>query len=219
MCWNKDVSLNTFLFSGFVLLLIIYNNAYTKYKIAELDIWVYVFFFSFIFMQLIEYFIWKNINNDYYNSFYSILAIFLVLFQPIASLMMIPSTYNTMKLNMVFLYSVLILPYSLYTLATTTINSSVSSMGHLKWNYFSKLGSYNIIMGPIWMFFFFIGLFLSKFYFVFIFEILLVIAMLYYYYTDGTFTSMWCWFANTTMLYYAIYLLIYLPFMEKSKLC
>ena len=37
MCWNKDVSLNTFLFSGFVLLLIYYNNTYTKYKVAEFD--------------------------------------------------------------------------------------------------------------------------------------------------------------------------------------
>ena len=36
MCWNEHVSLNTFLFSSFVLLLIIYNNYYTKYKIKEL---------------------------------------------------------------------------------------------------------------------------------------------------------------------------------------
>ena len=87
MCWNKDVSLNTFLFSGFVLLLIYYNNTYTKYKVAEFDrIWVYVFFSSFILMQLIEYFVWKNINNAFYNSFYSVLAVLLILFQPIASL-------------------------------------------------------------------------------------------------------------------------------------
>ena len=29
MCWNKEVSLNTFLFSSFVFLLILYNNKYT----------------------------------------------------------------------------------------------------------------------------------------------------------------------------------------------
>ena len=45
MCWNKEVSLNTFIFSIFVLLLIMYNNAYTQYKIEELNsIWVYLFF-------------------------------------------------------------------------------------------------------------------------------------------------------------------------------
>lgn len=219
MCWNKDVSLNTFLFSGFVLLLIIYNNTYTKYKLVEVDIWVYIFYCSFIFMQLIEYFIWKNINNTFYNSFYSRLAILLVLFQPIASLLMISSNYNKLKWNMISLYSVLVLPYSLYKLTTTTINSSVSSMGHLKWNYFSNFGKYKLIFGTIWLFFFFFSIFLSRYHHVSIFQILLVIVMLYYYYKDGTFTSMWCWFANTTMLYYAVYLLIYLPFMEKSKLC
>ena len=42
--WNKDISLNTFLFSSFVLLLIIYNNTYTQYKINELEnIWMYLF--------------------------------------------------------------------------------------------------------------------------------------------------------------------------------
>ena len=53
MCWNKDVSLNTFLFSSFVILLIYYNNTYTKYKVAEFNsIWVYVFFGSFIFYAI-----------------------------------------------------------------------------------------------------------------------------------------------------------------------
>lgn len=35
MCWNENVSLNTFLFSSFVLLLIFYNNTYTQYKIKH----------------------------------------------------------------------------------------------------------------------------------------------------------------------------------------
>ncbi len=66
MCWNQHVSLNTFLFSSFILILIIYNNKYTQYKIKELNnVWIYVFFFSFISMQLIEFFIWRNINNKY----------------------------------------------------------------------------------------------------------------------------------------------------------
>ena len=58
MCWNEHVSLNTFLFSSFVLLLIIYNNLFTKYKIQELNnTFVYLFITSFVVMQLIEFFI------------------------------------------------------------------------------------------------------------------------------------------------------------------
>ena len=54
MCWNASVSLNTFLFSSFILGLIIYNNLFTKYKIQHLNnIWAYLFLSSFILMQLI----------------------------------------------------------------------------------------------------------------------------------------------------------------------
>ena len=61
MCWNQYVSLNTFLFSTFILLLIFYNNKYSIYKIKELNnIYAYFFLMSFITMQLIEFFIWKN---------------------------------------------------------------------------------------------------------------------------------------------------------------
>ena len=68
MCWNENVSLNTFLFSGFILALIIYNNSFTKYKIQELNNkWVYFFIASFVFMQLIEFFIWRNIDNKFSN--------------------------------------------------------------------------------------------------------------------------------------------------------
>ena len=68
MCWNSEVSLNTFAFSTFVLGMIIYNNAYTQYKIPELNnIWVYLLLFSVISMQLVEFFVWRNIDNKYYN--------------------------------------------------------------------------------------------------------------------------------------------------------
>ena len=68
MCWNAEVSLNTFLFSSFVLCLIIYNNTYTQYKIKDFNnIWIYLFFVSFILMQLFEFFIWRNVDNKLYN--------------------------------------------------------------------------------------------------------------------------------------------------------
>lgn len=84
MCWNKEVSLNTFLFSFGVLLLIIYNNKYTQYKIKELNnIRFYMFLSSIIFVQLLEYFIWININNSFYNQIFTTLVILLTLLQPV----------------------------------------------------------------------------------------------------------------------------------------
>ena len=50
MCWNENVSLNTFLFSSFVLLLIMYNNAFTQYKINELNnVYIYIYCISHIY--------------------------------------------------------------------------------------------------------------------------------------------------------------------------
>ena len=43
MCWNEHVSLNTFIFSIFVLLLIAYNNKYTQYKIEMFNIKLLLF--------------------------------------------------------------------------------------------------------------------------------------------------------------------------------
>ena len=54
MCWNQYISLNTFIFSVFVLLLIAYNNEYTQYKTPFFsNKFVYFFFMSFISMKLI----------------------------------------------------------------------------------------------------------------------------------------------------------------------
>jgi hypothetical protein len=87
MCWNQYVSLNTFLFSAFILVLIVYNNKYSPYKIDELNsIYAYFFLMSFFVMQLIEFFLWRNLNNKELNRLFSILGAFLLLLQPAASL-------------------------------------------------------------------------------------------------------------------------------------
>ena len=71
MCWNQYVSINTFVFSVFVLLLIMYNNKYSPYKIKELDnIYAYIFLMSFFTMQLIEFFLWRNLDNKELNKTY-----------------------------------------------------------------------------------------------------------------------------------------------------
>ena len=68
MCWNQYVSINTFIFSIFVLILIAFNNKYSPYKVKEFDsIFVYIFFISFISMQLIEFFIWRNLEDKKLN--------------------------------------------------------------------------------------------------------------------------------------------------------
>ena len=212
MCWNKDISLNTFLFSSFVLLLIIYNNTYTQYKIKELDnIWAYLFFVSFILMQLIEYFIWRNVNDPIYNNLFSIMATLLLIMQPIASAMLI--TNNTVRTNILSLYLVLTIPLTIYRLFTKKINSTVSPLNHLKWNFILYENSIiEKIFFLVWFIFFLFPLFYEGKTLGLLFGLLTFIIILYNYYKDKTVGSMLCWVVNSLMLYYAGYFLLYLPF-------
>jgi hypothetical protein len=189
-----------------------YNNKYTQYKIQELNnIWVYLFFISFILMQIIEYFIWKNINEPFYNKLFTILATLLLLVQPIASTMLI--TNKIVRSNLLTLYLVLSIPFSIYRFMTRNIYSSVSPLGHLNWNLLldkkSKLD--NLIM-TLWFIFFLFPLFYQGYRYGFLFGFLTLLFIMYNYSKDGTVGSMWCWIVNSIMVFYASYLLLYLPF-------
>jgi len=214
MCWNENVSLNTFLFSSFVLALIIYNNSFTKYKIQELNNkWVYFFIASFVFMQLIEFFIWRNINNNFYNNIFSNLATLLLIIQPILSIMIL----TNVKLRNVLLifYLSLAVPYSIYKFSNSNIHSVISESGHLRWKFFDT--SPVIWMG--WLFFFLFSFVYEKNWIGLFFGLITLIIAFLNYTKDHTMWSMWCWGVNSVMIYYAIYLLIYLPFLEKMNIC
>ena len=211
MCWNAEVSLNTFLFSGFVLLLIIYNNTYTQYKIKDLNSkWTYIFFLSFILMQLIEFFIWRNVNNPYYNSIFTMLATILLFFQPIASTMIL--TNNKIRNSLLVIYLTIAVPFMIYRFLTKKIYSEVTTLNHLHWNMVFYDNSYEHVFFFIWLFFFLFPLFYQGYFYGFLFGLLTFIIITYKYYKDKSVGSMWCWIVNTVMLYYAAYLLLYLPF-------
>ena len=218
MCWNKDISLNTFLFSSFVLLLIMYNNKYTQYKIKELDsVWVYLFIFSFILMQLIEYFIWRNINDPIYNNIFSIMATLLLFVQPIASAMLIPS--KTVSTNIITLYLILTGPLTLYRLFTKKISTTISPLNHLSWDLvLYKNNILDSLLGVLWIMIFLFPLFYIGEFFGLLFGSLTLMVIVYNYYKDDSVGSMWCWIVNSIMLYYASYLLLWLPLFTPLKI-
>jgi len=214
MCWNQYVSMNTFIFSGFVLLLIIYNNKYSPYKIKELDnIYAYLFLMSFFTMQLIEFFIWRNLNNKDLNSLFSILGTLLLLLQPVASLMLL-NDYN-LRNKMLFIYVVPTVLYFFNQVFTKKFETTVSKNGHLKWNWFNLTG-YRQILFVFWLFFLFFSLFINKHYLGLTYTIILLIITLYSYSNSGSFGSLWCWSINSLMIFYAIKLLVILPYKENG---
>lgn len=215
MCWNQDVSLNTFLFSMFVLGMIMYNNKYTQYKITELNNgFVYLFFISFISIQLAEFFLWRNINDKFYNYVFSIVIIIILTIQPICSLLLL--TNLALRNTMLILYSVIIIPYTIYFMSVYK-NATITSHGHLKWN--TNITSNSTFFSCIWVFFFLFSLFVEKYYICLSFAILLIIISFYGYYKEGAFGTMWCWLANTVFLFLAVKLLVYLPYREHKSIC
>jgi hypothetical protein len=214
MCWNQAVSLNTFLFSGFVLALIVYNNAYTQYKIKELNnIWIYLFFLSFILIQLVEYFLWRNIDNPRYNQLFTTFASILIFLQPIAAGMIIPNT--TVRTYFVTLYTVFGFPFWLYRFMSRKMEATVSPWKHLNWNLqVFEDPQWRILLLLLWLICFLFPLFYAGKRVGALFGLITLLVVAYHYLVDGTVASIWCWVINSVMLYYAVYLLFYLPFQK-----
>jgi hypothetical protein len=212
MCWNQYVSINTFLFGIFVLILIAVNNKHSPYKVKEFDsIFVYLFFVSFISMQLIEFFIWRNLKNKTMNKLFSILGAFLLLIQPVLSLMMLKN--NTLMWKMVVTYSIPSFAYFFYLLKYHNFYTNVSNSGHLKWHWSIPNNKISFVF-IFYLYFLMYSIFVNKYYLLMTYVLLLLLLSYYLYVNDDTVNSIWCWAVNSLMLYYAFKLLIWLPFKE-----
>lgn len=210
MCWNETVSLNTFIVSVFTLCIVYYNNTYTKYKMSIFNNkWLYIFLLLSFSMQLVEFFIWRNIKNKY-NSIITIFAFIIVFLQPIASLMLI--TEKQIRNYMVGTYTFIGTLYVLYILQTKKFMSTVSKTGHLQWNI--KINHYYFW---IWLFFLLFSFFYEK-QFILLFIALITLSIFVYreYTSSG---SLWCWFINSISILLLVYLLFYLPFCENKSIC
>jgi hypothetical protein len=204
MCWNATTSLITFI-SGILLSLSISIIAYKqkKWELMVLSLgWIWV-----IFMQLFEYFIWKN----EYNQFFSILAfifnvtqifvlglLFLTLFQ-----------YHTLSTKLITIFILLFyMSYLLYY----TIQMKITDTKHTKHLYYQWWDQ--IPFGGFIYLFSLISLFLlvvRPFYWSLstLFVVLFFLFMSYLFYRESI-ASMWCFFSIIVpLISFFISLLIY----------
>lgn len=218
MCWNQYISLNTFIFGVFVLLLIAFNNKYSNYKLNEFqNPYVYFFIMSFVTMQFIEFVLWRNLNNESINRIMSILGSLLLVIQPIASLTML--TNISLRNKLITIYSIPSFLFILYQFSNHNFSTTVSKSGHLKWNW-TKMSNEFAFFGYIfYLFFLYFSLYYNKYYTPIFLTLPLFFVMYYFFYKDGSAGSLWCWSVNIVMLYFLIKLLLYLPYKEKGFLC
>lgn len=186
MCWNQTVSLNTFLFSLFAILFAYFNNVIKFYE--------FIYLFSFISMQLVEYFTWKHLDNKKINTILSQIALLLIFIQiPL----FIKSRYalkDNVKLSLIKLYILL----SIIVILSFNINFSMSKAtnGHLAWNWLN----FPTIIIIIWLSFILGLIFYEKRYLEFIIYFIIIFGIYYTYYKTNTWGSLWCWIANILAL-------------------
>lgn len=156
-------------------------------------------------MQLIEFFLWRNLHNKKMNTFWYMMGQLLVAIQPIVSLMLLKN--EILKYVMIVIYTIGVSSTFLISekvFKTTTFN------GRLKWSWIPVS---NVVF-IAWLFFLLFSFFVNQYYIALLIAFILLSITYYSNINNGTGGSLWCWSINLTMIVYAIYLLIYLPFKE-----
>jgi len=181
MCWNANVSINTYIFGLFACLFALLNK--------KINITRFLFTQSWMSMQLIEYFIW---SKSFSNRLLSQIAFVFIFSQPIFSILCISNHTTVKSLSLVgyllFIVFLMILkPWS--TIDFTTVQAT---NGHLSWKWLN----YSKIVILIWFMFLFISLVVNKEWIKL--SLITITAIISYVLYSKTLTwgSLWCWISN-----------------------
>jgi len=219
MCWNADISINTFLFTCLALLFIFITNTYTKYKSRTFDNpLVYVFLLNVAGVQLAEFFLWRNLKNKSLNETFSRVIANLIAIQPATLMLMIPNV--SLRYSILAAYAAYLTFYIQYKRMYSPIDFSttLSKSGHLSWEWIKYRGYENIFF--LFMIAFYLAsLLLIDNFVILMFGVMSIIVSFYFYYKSEIFGSMWCWVANLFMLYFIVDILMIKPYYEYNGLC
>jgi hypothetical protein len=190
MCWNASVSLNTYIFGLFASLFAYYNGV--------TNILGFIFYQSFIIIQLIEYFIW---SKTFSNRLLSQIALFVILCQPIFNIIKIETQSELIPYLLVAYLVFIIIIYTIIIPVNTIQFSSVPSKnGHLSWKWLN----WNIYIIAIWYVFLLLRWIIDKMYLTLIFVTIILIISIILYTDTNTWGSMWCWIANLISFYFIL---------------
>ena len=187
MCWNADVSLNTFIYALISLTIVIALN-----KINSIDILISLSVSS---MQLFEYFAWKNIHNKKIIYQLSLIAGPLIIFSQLL-LINYGNLHGIERIISIILIFIILYLCMIYNYYNNKFDMEVGGNGHLIW--------YWVDVPPILLLFIFIFYLypLSKRNDIipFIGISIFLFISLYYYYKYKTWGTMWCYFSNIIWL-------------------
>ncbi len=153
-------------------------------------------------MQLVEYFLWKNIKDKKKNEFYSKMGFLVILLEPLSAINMIENNI-LLKNNLIYSYLFITFIYLLFNYKNINFKTSINKKGFLQWNWLEpvnlyKLKSYFFIF---WTFFLFFSCFLTKDWFIIFIGLFSYLYSLYSYKLHDTFGTYWCYIVNLLWIY------------------
>lgn len=195
MCWNPEVSIITFIF-GFISCIYLYINDYDKISIA--------FILSFIFIQLLEFFMWIYLNKKI-NKIFSILSLIIIFLQPIIVIYM--TKYKYIIPYYIFLIILIFIICFLFFNLKFIFKPIISKNKHLSWNWTdNKIFLYSF---AIIYLIFYGGIFLiTKRYMIFLFGVITFLYSFYNIYNFFAASSFWCHISNFIIIIMIIDMMI-----------
>ena len=175
MCWSANGSLATWAAA-----MALAGGSYGY----DPKLWAFMVVYTQI--QLVEYFLWKNIKTPRLNALGSKAAALILIIEPIAAIYLIKD---------VALRNKMLAGYALYIaslLATQSFDwrTTVGGNGHLRWEW---LPSWGLIVP--WILFLVVPFLISGYYKSFAVAIVTLLISIYFFSKYGTVSSMWCWTA------------------------
>ena len=181
MCWNAEVSLNTFIFGMISMIIVIIFNK-ISYKII-------LFTLTLTLIQLLEYYTWKNIDNIDIIYNLSIIGYLII------SIQLIILNYgflnNKDKLVALIILIILLIYIFIYNYQNNKFNMEIGENKHLIWNWIDIPIPILIII----MIFYIYPAFTYN-YISFVTMLIILLPSLYYYYKYKTWGTMWCYYSN-----------------------
>lgn len=182
MCWNANVSLNTYIFGIFACVFAYLNN--------KVDIFNFLFIQTWMSMQLVEHFIW---NKTFSNRLLSQIAFILIVLQPVIGILTVSNNMNIIKY-------VSLAGYACFVLITMALNpwskidfsSTPASNGHLAWNWLKY--SKPVIL--TWFLFLSIKFIANKNWILYVLLCISAATTYTLYHKTYTWGSLWCWLCN-----------------------
>jgi hypothetical protein len=182
MCWNEEVSLNTFIFGivSAAIVLAINKNEFSNV----------LFLLSVTFMQLIEYFAWRNIHNKEAIKFISICGMVLILLQ-----LIILNTFNLQGNERIIILIVLFITSLLaliHIVKNNKLQMNKAINGHLAWHWVDLPIPLLIVLLSLYLY----SAIRNKEIIILFLIIILLSISLFSYYKYKTWGSMWCYISN-----------------------